>query len=194
MHPILLEPAQQFQDDAWESFVIRTIPWSETSKRLFEAMLEPVATSTLAGPGVSSSGRMSPRIVEFLEVAGGRRPELRDALGDLDEVVAEAREEAYPVPSDAALSNARRLLIAMYKISPQRFEVYPTPDSEVAIHTPSGPGCSVLLLCDSEGGAVCLVNMNGKHRRARYSETSLLPDGFVREALEELALRDERAA
>ena len=51
------------------------------------------------------------------------------------------------------------------------------------IDAPGGHGRSVLLLCDSEGGALCLVNMNGAHRRARYSDADLLPDGFVREAL-----------
>ena len=49
-------------------------------------------------------------------------------------------------------------------------------------------GVSVILLCDSNGGALCLVNMNGKHRRARYSSAEILPDGFLREALTELEL------
>ncbi len=129
-----------------------------------------------------------------MEFAGGRNGELRDALKNLDEAAGEAREEGYPAPSDAALANARRLLRAMYELSPRRFEVYPTPDGEVAIDAPGGRGRSVLLLCDSDGGALCLVNMGGRHRRARYSDTSLLPDGFVREALAELARRDELAA
>lgn len=74
----------------------------------------------------------------------------------------------------------------MYGISPRRFEVYPTPDGEIAINAPDGEGRSVILLCDSEGGALCLVNLNGHHRRARYSTTEMLPDGFVHEALAEL--------
>ena len=31
-----------------------------------------------------------------------------------------------------------------------------------------------------------MVNMVGGHRRARYSNADMLPDGFVREALVEL--------
>ena len=115
--------------------------------------------------------------------ADNRIPELKDALHDLDEATAEAREQNLPAPSAAALTNARRLLRAMYRISPRRYEIYPTPDDEIAIDAPGGHGRSVLLLCDSEGGALCLVNMNGAHRRARYSDADLLPDGFVREAL-----------
>ena len=60
------------------------------------------------------------------------------------------------------------------------------PDGEIAIDVPGGPGRSVLLLCGSDGGALCSVNMNGAHRRARYSDARGLPDGFVSDALAEL--------
>lgn len=112
--------------------------------------------------------------------------ELNDALRDLREAITEALEEGFPQPSDTALENAERLLREMYGISPRRFEVYPTPDGEIAIDAPDGHGRSVILLCDSEGGALCLVNLNGHHRRARHSTTETLPDGFVLEALNNL--------
>ena len=128
------------------------------------------------------------------EAADGRNPDLRDALRDLDEARTEARQEEYPLPADAALANARRLLPAMYGLLPCRFEVYPTPDGEIAVHSPAESGRSVLVLCDSDGGALCLVNMNGAHRRARYFDAGLLPDGFVREALAELRRRGDLAA
>ena len=161
---------------------------------LVQAWFEPVGSSVGNITDPSSARDLSPRIVEFMEIAGGRNAALRGALNDLDEATAEAREEEFPVPSDLALANARRLLLAMYKLAPRRFEIYPTPDGEVAIDAPGGRGRSVVLLCDSDGGALCLVNMDGKHRRARYSDTGLLPDGFVREALDEVAQRDELAA
>ncbi|MCY3831127.1 MAG: hypothetical protein OXF89_18525 [Rhodospirillaceae bacterium] len=126
--------------------------------------------------------------------AKSRNPDLRDALRDLQDVVAEASEEQFPVPSEAALANARRLLPEMYRISPRRYEVYPTPDGEIAVDAPGGHGRSVVILCNSEGGALCLVNMNGAHRRAHYSNAGRLPDGFVREALAELTLGKNLAA
>lgn len=119
------------------------------------------------------------------ETADGPPPELRDALRDLDEAKDEAREEGFPAPSDTALGDARRLLRTMHRMLPRRFEVYPMPDGEIAIDVPGDGGRSVILLCEPDGGALCLVNMNGRHRRARYSDTDLLPDGFVREALAE---------
>lgn len=129
-----------------------------------------------------------------MEVADDMNSDLRAALRDLDAVEGEALEEGFPIPSRMARENARRLLQAMHRISGRRLEVYPTPDGEVVIDAPGGQGRSVLLLCDSEGGALCLVNMNGKHRRARYADSNGLPDGFVREALAELKQQDELAA
>ena len=114
------------------------------------------------------------------------REELTDALQDLYEATDEAREEGFPIPSSAAKMNAERLIKKMYDILPGRFEVYPTPYGEIAIDAPSEKGKSVVVFCNSEGGALCMVNMNGEHRRARYSNTNKLPDSFVRDALTEL--------
>ena len=188
------EPQRRFADEYWKH-LLEMIRLPDASSELTGTMLaEPTASSVSKLEGTSSSDEFSPEIVEFLEIAGGRNAGLRDALNDLDEAAAEAQDEKFPIPSDLALANARRLLLAMYKLLPRRFEVYPTPDGEVAIDAPGGRGRSVLLLCDSDGGALCLVNIDGKHRRARYSDTGSLPDGFVREALDEVAQRDELAA
>ena len=119
--------------------------------------------------------------------------ELNDALGDLRNATDEASEEAFPFPSDVALANADRLLREMHRISPRRYEVYPTPDGEIAIDAPGEHGRSALLLCNSEGGALCLVNMNGDHRRARYATTERLPDSFVRNVLAGLTHESDQA-
>ena len=116
--------------------------------------------------------------------ANGRLPnELSDALADLREASDEAREEGFPAPSILALSNAERLLNALYKISPRRFEVYPTPDGEIAIDAPNSNGQSVLLLCEPEGGALCLANLSGGHTHRRYPNADTLPDSFLRKSL-----------
>ena len=112
--------------------------------------------------------------------------ELSDALNDLNEASDEAREEGYTTPSDLALSNAERLLKAMYEIAPRRFEVYPTPDGEIAIDAPSGDGQSVLLLCEPKGGALCLANLRDGHRSNSYPNADALPDSFLRKSLASL--------
>lgn len=82
----------------------------------------------------------------------------------------------------------------MYAVLPRRFEVYPMPDGEIAIDVRGGLGYGVLLLCESDGGVLCSVNMDGAHRRTRYSDAHTLPDGFVREALLELKARSHANA
>ena len=116
---------------------------------------------------------------------------LAEALYALDQVIEEAQEEGIPSPSGRALENAKRLLRQMFHLSNRRYEIYPTPDGEVAIDALGGPGRSVLLLCDSNGGALCMVNLPSGHRRARYSTASMLPDGFVSEALNDLERQDD---
>ena len=117
--------------------------------------------------------------------------DLRAALHDLDGAVEEAQEEGFPRPSRQALNNAKRLLRDLYRLRPCRLETYPTPDGEVTLVAPGGHGRSVLVLCDSDGGVLCSVNLNGQHRRAWYSRAAMLPDGFIREALDELDEPDQ---
>ncbi|MCY4484851.1 MAG: type II toxin-antitoxin system RelB/DinJ family antitoxin [Spirochaetaceae bacterium] len=173
--------------DAFRLLMVRTA----TEKRLpFEPLVpneETVATMLAARRRESVDVDGAEPVVGESNAVGERNDgRLRDALIDLDEVVTDAVEEGFPRPTDDAIQNARRLLIQSYAIAPQRFEVYPTADGEIALDLPNDRG-SVILLCDSRGGALCLVNVNGVRRRARYSSTTKLPDGFVREALTELA-------
>lgn len=112
--------------------------------------------------------------------------DLQDAMADLHSAPNEAVEEGYPPPEEIALFNAERLVRQLYALWPNRLEVYPTPDGEIAVVAPGGFGRSVMVLCDSQGGALCMVSLKGKNRRARYSNADGLPDGFLREAMDEL--------
>lgn len=94
--------------------------------------------------------------------------------------------EAILGPSELALSNAERLLKAMYEISSRHFEVYPTPDGEIAIDAPNGDRQSVLLLCGPDGGAMCLANLHDGHHSTSYPNADTLPDGFLRKSLKAL--------
>lgn len=124
---------------------------------------------------------LSDQPVEILDFA-----ELEEALQDLKEVPADAREEGMAVPSEVAFANAERLLKAMYRISPRRYGVYPAPDGCIAIDARGANGRIAVVMCDSDGGVLCLVTIDGEHRRARYSTDRQLPDGFIREALQDL--------
>ena len=172
--------------DAFRLLMVRTA----TEKRLpFEPLVpsEETVAAMLAARRADAGavGRPGELTAEPNAADAECQDPLRAALSDLDEAVTDAAEEGFPRPTDEAIQSARRLLTQMYAIAPQRFEVYPTADGEIALDLPHERG-SVILLCDSRGGALCLVNANGVQRRARYSTATSLPDGFVREALIEL--------
>ena len=169
---------------------------SVSGTRHFDAQLNLALLGLSTRIGVTGRPRLRPLEWEVLGelVAHGLEHFpvwLADALRDLGEVRDEARAEGFPTPTDVACKNASRLLKEMYRLSRRRFEVYPMPDGEIAIDACDGQGSSVLLLCDSDGGAHCLVNMGGQPRRARYASADALPDGFVREALAELELQGD---
>ena len=109
--------------------------------------------------------------------------DLEEALQELAEAPADAEEDELEAPAETAMANAGRLLKAMYRISPRRFVVYPVSGGRIAIDT-RGPNDRIAVVtCDSDGGALCMVTIDGEYRRARYSTTRQLPDGFIREAL-----------
>lgn len=111
---------------------------------------------------------------------------LSDALADLQDAAEYAHEEGFPIPSKSAIDNAERLLREIHKVSSLHLEVYPTPDGEIAIHVPNGRGRSVVLLCGSGGGVLCIANLESGHRRKSYSKAGALPDKFLRQALIDL--------
>ena len=121
----------------------------------------------------------------------GFRVRLAQALGELDQVLEEAQSEEYEIPSNEAIANAEYIIKQIYEDSIYSLQVYPMPDGEVAIDAANGKGSSVLILCNSDGSALCLVNINGNQRRAHYSNSNTLPDGFISEALDELQQKQE---
>ncbi len=109
------------------------------------------------------------------------------ALLELENVAEEAKEEGFIVPNEIAFENAKRLIKNLLVENPCEVIVYPMPDGEIAIDVPNGKGSSLMVLCDSDGGALCSVNINGNSRQADYPSTTSLPDKFIAEALEDLS-------
>ena len=108
------------------------------------------------------------------------------AMADLQEAADYARDEGFAIPTSAAFDNAGRLLSEIHKISSLHLEVYPTPDGEIAVHVPNRKGRSVVLLCGSDGDALCLANLESGHRRKKYPSADTLPDKFLRQAFMDL--------
>ena len=126
------------------------------------------------------------------QLNGASESDFQEALSDLADIENEAIEEGFPIPAKAARKNAKQLLRQIHEITADGFSLYPTPDAEVAIDISGGRGCGLLLLCESSGEVFCIFNMHSVCRNARYSDASLLPDEFVRDAL--LQVQESRNA
>ena len=107
-----------------------------------------------------------------------RAQSLTDALKELEDVVAYAKEEGFTVPSDDAIHCTSVFLERLCNISLRRYAVYPMPDGTIAIDAPNGRGSSVLFLCSDESVS-CLVNLKGKeHRHEIGPIVAHLPHSF----------------
>ncbi len=107
-------------------------------------------------------------------------------LEELESIDDEIKEDGLPQVSDTARGEARRILkeLRNHYIAPT---IYPTKDGEIAIHfkSPVAPA-AVLIEINNEGQGACFSHTEGKSRRARYDDSSELPDQFVKAQLEAL--------
>ena len=169
----------------------------DTSKRPYNIYSTPVWTSPIWNEVGTHyvrhqrtehpSGAFFDAVLSFEQSSEDATEEdLADALRDLQEINDEAEEEGMPPPSELAIANADRLIRAIYDILPCQYLVELLPEGVIAITVPSGFRCSAMLLCESEGGILCSVNMNGKLQRNRYTHVDQLPDRFLHDALSKL--------
>ena len=107
---------------------------------------------------------------------------LADALADLHDAREEAAEREFIEPSDMVLKNAESLLRAMYDILPCRYEVYPMPDGEITIDTPTSFGTAVIATCELDGSVLCFVHTE-QDKRYRQFPFAELPNDFLRQGL-----------
>ena len=179
--PIVSNPRYQGQGTEW-------LPLFECIETRFKESFTPKTTTRTiiysGGFADAYSVRAYPLIIASKEEVD--KEDLSAALTDLYEVAEEAQEKGLTVPSDVAFENAERLLKAMYAILPWRYEVYPMSYGKIAIDAPNGQGASVIALCESNGGAMCLANLISGYRGNRYRSAAELPNAFLREALLEL--------
>ena len=110
-------------------------------------------------------------------------PDLVEALLDLYGVRRVAEENGGVLPEADALPGAERILRAMYRTAPRPYAVYPMPDGDIAIDAHSPQGTKVVVMCDPDGSARCLVYIDEEFDRREYHDPSVIPDSFIREVL-----------
>ena len=112
---------------------------------------------------------------------------LPGALEELEEIDREVLEDGLPRIQAETRREAARILRQLdgQAIPPTS---YPTDDGDVVIHfeSPAAPA-AVLIELSNDGQAACFSYVGGRNRRARYDDSSDLPDAFVMAQLKALA-------
>ena len=105
----------------------------------------------------------------------------------LSQLIPEAQEEGYPTPSlDAAIKAERVLSSIDGSQIPGDLDMYTTPDGEIAIDISGGYRKGLLFLFASDGSALVILTIDGRHRRAYYDDPPSGVDGFMSDALRDL--------
>lgn len=139
--------------------------------------------------GRTSPWRITPKEVGTThQLPPQRSAWLAQALAELNGIDDEIAEEGLPEISKAVTEEARRILrdLGGTPVAPM---VYSTKDGEIAIdfRSATSAGQAVLIELGDDGGGACFASIDGKGRRARYSDSSDLPDEFARAQLSALA-------
>ena len=103
-----------------------------------------------------------------------------------DDLAAESAENGHDAPPNEVVDESRRIVREMLEKWPREYDIYPMDAQRVAIEVDGDLGRRMLLLCESGGSALCVVTVDRVSRRARYEDSSVLPDGFVSDALRDM--------
>lgn len=121
-------------------------------------------------------------------VAMGAPTSLDGVLQDLATLELKAQESRFALPPEDLKEKAIALLRTLPRHPGLVLQAYPMSQGEIVLSVSSEDvKGSVLLTFHPEGAAWCNVRINGRPRRAWYPDTRDWPDGFIREALAEVA-------
>ena len=111
-----------------------------------------------------------------------------EASRELEEIDSETAEGGLSHINANAKSEARRILSKLSRTVLIAPTVYPTLDGEIAIQFDAPlVARAVVIELNNDGQAACFASIDGRNRRARYSDSSDLPDEFLDAQLRTLA-------
>ena len=111
----------------------------------------------------------------------------RQALECLRDIESDALSMGYDIPSQSVVLEAERILLRMFHYRQLSYDVYSMSKGRVAIGVNGGFGYSMLVVCEPENTALCIVTINRVSRRARYGDSEFLPDDFVKQGLRQMS-------
>ncbi len=98
----------------------------------------------------------------------------------------ECEEEGLKLFSEKARENARQILKAVYNKFPDyQYDIYAAEDQEIAIHCFYQKGKSLLILCDSNGGAAYFWTSERQNSRFRCDSIKDFPYDLLWQKLTE---------
>ena len=124
--------------------------------------------------------------------APDRETLLREALDKLAGVADQAAKEGYPVPSQDQVEQAKRLLRGAISVGPVGYDVYATPQAEIAIDFTTDD-FSIALYSKADGSSECFVDMGGSSQsHAWYRNPDEALGAFFQDALSKQLLASVR--
>ena len=113
-------------------------------------------------------------------------PVTDDVIDDWFLALAEEATTEGATLSKQVLDEAKRIVRGLRKELPLNTDIYPMDEGKVAIELYGAFGHGFLLVCEPGGSALCIVTVGGVSRRARYDNSTGLPDGFLHEGLRDV--------
>ena len=123
-----------------------------------------------------------------VQTASRRPTNLDEALMDLAMISHDAEEEGIPVPSPQLLEVAEQVLKALCAVDQRRYSVYSTLDGHVELDAQAPFGSKIVVTCDANGTARCIVYEEGVFEIQKYENPFDIPDAFVRAALSRISV------
>ena len=96
----------------------------------------------------------------------------------------DAADVGNPMPAQSVVDEAKRIVLGLRPHLPHNVDVYTMEEGKIAVFGHSGRG--FLLICEPGSSALCIVTIGSVSRRARYESSTTLPDGFLKEGLQEV--------
>ena len=93
--------------------------------------------------------------------------------------------------SGDVVEECKRIVRRLNGWLPADADVYSMDEGKIAVEVFAEADNGFLLVCEPHRQAVCIVTVRGISRRARYEDSAVLPDGFLREGLDAVRGRAE---
>ena len=116
-----------------------------------------------------------------------RSIDFTNAVNDLRDSPEAAEQDWGITLESAVIDQAHRVLTSVFEIFPRSWNIYPTPEGEIAIDADTPHGTKVVVTCNLTGAVRCMAYINGEFRSQEYAQVGM---GFIATLSEALRQAD----